>query len=158
MTRTTLPALQRHDTAALGGAVTSVALGMLGYAFYSMAAGRDLSDDPKRWIAEGLERSGLFSWLGDATQLAGKVTGYGVTSRHQSRNFYGALLGPTTGTADDMVRVLHATAQADIRTGDVTALRRLLPYNNLFYLRWLFNAAEDGIDEVVGIPLPKRGP
>ena len=43
-----------------------------------------------------------------------------------------------------------AIATGDISRQDVRAFRRLLPYQNLFYMRRLLDAAQEGIGETIG--------
>ena len=151
--RVALAALQQRDAAALNGVVLSVGLGMLSYAASSAAAGRDPSDDPLVWLGEGFDRSGLLFWLTDVNSMGGKVLGLGGSSRYASRSATEALLGPTLGAGlDTSLRVAGAAGRGDWQEGDTRALRRLVPWQNLFYLRRLFDAAEEGINEALGVP------
>lgn len=154
--RTALAALQQRDAVVLNGALGMFGFGMLSYALSSIVAGKELPDDPAKWIANGLDRSGLFFWLTDVVGTGGKLLGVSTVSRYDSRNAVGALLGPSFGTATDMVQVMSSAGQGDWRASDTTALRRLVPYQNLFYLRWLFDQAEEGINDALGVPMTAR--
>lgn len=148
--RVALAALQQRDAAVLNGMLMSVGFGMMSYVLTSTAAGRDLSDDPARWVAEGFDRSGMLFWLSDVAGTSGKVLGIGTTSRYGSRSAWEAALGPSAGLASDLSQVLGNIGRGDWRASDTRAMRRMLPYQNLFYLRRVFDAAEEGVNEAVG--------
>ncbi|MBI5119808.1 MAG: hypothetical protein HZA67_02295 [Rhodospirillales bacterium] len=152
--RVALASLQQRDAAALNGTLLSVGLGMLSYAFSSAAAGRDPGDDPMKWLGEGFDRSGMLFWATDVNNMGGKVLGLGGASRYASRSTSEALLGPTLGTGlDTSIRVGGAALRGDWSASDTRALRRLAPWQNLFYLRRLFDAAEEGVNESMGVPV-----
>lgn len=82
-----------------------------------------------------------------------KLFGLGGSSRYQSRSVYEALLGPTLGTGlETGVRVVGAAGRGDWQASDTRVLRRLVPWQNLFYLRRLFDQAEEGVNEAFGVP------
>lgn len=151
--RVALAALQDRDAATLNGALLGVGLGMAAYTVHAAVSGRDLSDDPKRWAVEGIERSGMLAWLPEVVNTGGKMVGLAGSSKYQSRSATEALLGPTLGSGlDTTLRVTSAAGRGDWAAGDTAALRRLVPMQNLFYLRRLFDQAEAGINETLGVP------
>ena len=159
--RTLLAGLQQRDLAALNGAMLSIGAGMLVYQVKESLAGRETSDEPEKWIAEGLDRSGLMGWFLDVNNITEKwtggrvgisaLTGEGVTSRYLSRNWFGALVGPSFGLAEDFRMVTAAATAGDWRQSDTRRLRRLLPYQNVFYMRNLLDEAEQGVNETLGV-------
>ena len=158
--RILLSGLQQRDAAALSGAVLSVGLGMGVYALKTMQYGGELSDDPTQWLVEGVNRSRLFGWLMDINNTAEKLsrgrlgiaalTGESV-SRYQSRNWVEAMARPSVGLIQDANQVLGSAISGDWRESDTRAIRRILPYQNLFYLRGLFDAVEDGVNQGLGV-------
>ncbi|WP_456085337.1 LPD3 domain-containing protein [Magnetospirillum molischianum] len=155
--RTALAALQQRDAAVLNGVMMMTTFGTLSYALASAAAGREMSDDPAHWLAEGFDRSGLLFWLSDVAGTGGKVLGIGTTSRYGSRSAWEAALGPSAGLASDLSQVLGEAGRGDWKATDTHALRRMMPYQNLFYLRQMFDAAESGINDAFGVPpTPKK--
>lgn len=52
--------------------------------------------------------------------------------------------------------MIGAISNGDVTESDMSKLRRLLPYQNLFYLRRLFNAIEEGANEAFGVPTQRR--
>lgn len=156
MQRILLSGLQQRDAAALSGAVLSVGLGMGVYALKTMQYGGELSDDPTQWLVEGVDRSSLFGWLMDMNNTAEKVVRDllgipGGVSRYQSRNWVGAMAGPSFGLLTDVTVVTSSAISGDWRDSDTRAIRRILPYQNLFYLRGLFDAVEDGLNQGLGV-------
>jgi hypothetical protein len=160
--RVALAGLQQRDAATLNGAILSVFLGMGVYALKTWGANRETSDDPAVWISEGVDRSGLTGWFFDVNNILEKgsrgtlgvnaLVGGPQMSRYASRNLSGAVLGPTIGLVEDAVQITGSASTGDWRQSDTHALRRLLPYQNLFYMRGLFDAAEAGANDALGVP------
>lgn len=145
-----------RDAHAAMAITTQIALGMAVAALKMQQAGRfeEVQDwEARRWIAEGLDRSGVLGVLTYYNLLseratAGKIglsalAGDGVLSRYHTRNAAGAFLGPSFGAAQDIFTVSSSLARGEgLTEGDAAALRRLLPYQNLFYVKWLFDQVE----------------
>ena len=163
--RMLISGLQQRDMAALNGTLLSIALGMLSYNIKTWDAGREVSDDPTQWLIEGIDRSGVLAIPFEANNILEKITrnqiGLGVLtggpplSRYASRNAIGALLGPsfeTAGTALGLAGNLPAAAFGDdeVKASDIHAMRKLLPYQNLFLFRQLLDRAEQGVASGVG--------
>jgi len=153
--RVALAALQDRDAATLNGVLMSVGLGMMSYAVYGTASGQALSDDPAHWVREGFDRSGLLFWLSDLNNVAGKWFGFTGSSRYASRGVVDSLLGPTAGLANDAVQVTGDAARGQWTGSDTHTMRRLMPLQNLFYLRRLFDSAEEGVNGALGVPMAK---
>jgi hypothetical protein len=151
--------LQENEMRFMSGLVTSVGLGMLAYAVKQKAAGYELSDDPQTWILEGLDRSGVVSLFFEANNMTEKLTGYGAArifgaapmSRYASRNQVGGLLGPTLGLTEDVRQVIASIGTDNYNKSDTRALRRIIPFQNLIYLRRLFDKMEEGVNETFGV-------
>jgi hypothetical protein len=163
MQKTVLAGLQQRDAAALNGAMVMMALGAVTYYFKQKIAGREVSDNPRVWAVEAFDWSGLAGWAMEFNGLAEKATRGRVglsaftgepISRYASRNVYGALLGPTADAVADAFQVSGAAFAGDMTAGDVKALRKLLPYQNLFYLRSLFDQVEKATADAVVDPNP----
>jgi hypothetical protein len=160
--RVLLSGLQQRDAGTLNGTVAMIGLGAMSYALKEQLAGRDLSDNPAVWVAEGIDRSGITGWLFEANNMLEKVTrnqvgvsqlvGDPVASRYVSRNVTGAVLGPTLGLAQDILQVTGSVAAGDYTAQDTRAFRRVIPLQNTFYLRGLFDLAEEGVNDALGVP------
>ena len=159
--RVLISGLQQRDAAALNGLMLSIGLGMMTYYLKAKVAGYDVSDDPRVWVSEGIDRSGVTGFAFDVNNIVEKVSrgrvgvnavmGGPMMSRYASRNAMGALLGPTYGLVQDAIGVTGAAAAGEFKQSDLRAVRKMLPYQNLFYIRWLLDEAEASIGEAMGL-------
>jgi hypothetical protein len=144
-----LAGLQQRDAAMLNGLLLSIGLGMLSYALKVDQEKR--SDDPGRWILEGVDRAGVLGILSDATQIGTRMAGLDLGgSRYAGREDWEVFGGPSVGLLKDAGMTIVAAGQAALAgdgfsESEISAARRLVPFQNLFYLRRLFDAAEAGI-------------
>lgn len=161
MQRTMLSGLQQRDMAVLNGALLSVAMGSLTYVAKSATAGYEIDTSPERLLREGIDRSGLLAWLTDANQVVEKVSrgrlganaimGGPPLSRYASRSALEAVFGPTYGMLGNLTQVAGNALAGDWQAADTRTVRRMMPYNNLFYVRSLFDEAEANINEFFGV-------
>ena len=153
--------LQNRDLQALNGFLLSVALGSATYGLKMYVSDREVSTDPSKLIVESLDRSGAFGYLWDINNMMEKGTrgNFGVNSmlgappmsRYASRNVVGSLLGPSLGTAEDLIQITGGAASGEFSKKELAKLRKMLPAQNLFYIRRLLNELE----KEAGKGLPK---
>lgn len=159
--RMSLAGLQQADMNALSGLLLSVFLGSQVYAYKTMMRGGEISDDPRVWITEGIDRSGAIGPFMDVNNILEKTTrgkvginslvGGPPMSRYQSRNIIGSLSGPSFGLVSSMAGLIGSTASHDFSESDTRTGRRLLPGQNLPYLRWLFDRSEEAFNKLFNI-------
>jgi hypothetical protein len=159
-----LAGLQRRDAQQLQGLVSAVIAGMMSYRLYSIVSGRPVSDKPQDWIKEGISRGGVLGWLDEANNsvmskfTAGRVDMYRLIgadkplSRFEQRSLGAALLGPTYSKVEGFMGASSAAFRGDWSQGDTTRLRRMIPFQNLWWLRNAFNEVETGANAAFGIP------
>lgn len=159
--RNLIAGLQQRDAAAFNGMMSMLALGALQYWLKAQISGAPVSDNPAKWATEAFDQSGLSGWLMDANNITEKLTSGHVgmaaftgapAQRYASRNWMGALLGPSFDAAMDMGKLSNDMASGKWTAADSRALRRLTPLQNLFYLRKLFDQVEAGANSAAGIP------
>jgi len=173
MTRVALAGLQQGDARAVSGAVGMLSLGMLSYALKEMAAGR-LPPDPtsdqgmRTYLAEGVDRSGLLGWVMSLNTISEKLSGGTVGlrpllgasmvgSKRAGLDLDNLLLGPTWGLIEEGGKVAGDVMSGKVDQGTLHSVRKTIPLQNLFYLRWLFDKVESGLGEMVGLrPLPAK--
>lgn len=165
MQRTLLSGLQQRDAATLNGALVMMGLGAMTYWAKETVAGREVSDDPRVWAVNAFDWSGLGGWIMEANNISEKatrgrvglsaVTGEQV-SRYQSRNVTGAFLGPTADAVADIFQVSGSVFAGDTTKSDLRKARQLVPMQNLFYLRWLFNQVEGATGDALDLPETRR--
>lgn len=160
MQKTMLAGMQQRDAATLNGVMVSMGLGAMAYWAKSTAAGYEPSDSPAVWAAEAFDKSGLAGWIMDANGVVEKATRgrLGVSaltgkeiSRFQSRNVTGAILGPTPGAIADIFQVSGSIFAGDTSKADLHKVRQLVPAQNLFYLRTLFDKVEAATGDALGL-------
>lgn len=130
-----------------------IALGSLVYVLKAKLAGRDIDTSPETLIKEGLDWSGMMGWLGEPNNLIENLSGgtYGMSalfggppsSRYQSRNSIGALLGPTFDMGGDIKNIISGVLNGEFDDKEIRSSRRLLPFQNLFFLSPLLDQVEE---------------
>jgi hypothetical protein len=157
--RVLISSLQAQDKHYIQGLLGLVGLGMMSYAFKEWDANRELSDDPKAWVIEGIDRSGALGILMEANNTIEKISGnhFGLrpliginapASRYAARSVLDSMVGPTFGLADTVIRTANAvTSENEWTDADTRALRRLLPGQNLSILRQGFDMIEEELGQ-----------
>src|SRR5690606_26182539 len=106
----------------------------------------DLLENPGKWVADGLDRTGILSLPFEVTNTADKVVSSyggpniginrlfseiagdantaGGATRYASRNATGAVAGPTIGVFEDLAQIATALAKGDMNKGAANALIR----------------------------------
>lgn len=157
-----LSGLQRKDRATMWGAMASVAVGTAVYALKTTAAGREVSDNPATWIAEGVDRSGIMSLFFEVNNTLEKVSGNEVgirpmlgaapASRFASRGKLESLAGPNVGMLSDLLSTADDVISGDVSGATVHRMRRtVIPYQNYFLFRGVLDEAEKGINATFGL-------
>lgn len=151
--RALVSGIQSGDASFYYGALLQVGLGSLVYVLKSMMAGREINSDPANLVKEGLDWSGMMGWLGEPNNVLENLSGgtYGMSamfggppaSRYQSRNGIGALLGPTFDLGGDIKNITAGVLNGEFDDREVRSVRKLLPFQNLFYLAPLLNQVEE---------------
>jgi hypothetical protein len=161
MQKTMLAGFQQRDAATLNGVMLSLGLGAVRYWAKETIAGRETSEDPSVWAVEALDGSGLTGWLMDANGGLEKATrgSLGLSmitgkpiSRYATRNAPGALLGPTFDAASDIFQATGAIVAGDFKQSDLHTVRKLIPMQNLFWLRTLFDRVEAATGDALNLP------
>lgn len=155
--------LQRSDWNTLQGLFAAVTLGMLSYRLYTLVSGQKASERPQDWVKEGISRSGVMGWFDELNNMGAKFTRgqsdmYRVIgadkplSRMQSRGILGTFAGPTAGKIEKLAQIGGSAATGEWNASDTTAVRRLVPFQNLFMIRRLLDEVEKGANHQFGIP------
>ncbi len=151
--RALVSGIQSGDASFYYGALLQVGLGSLVYVLKSMMAGREINTDPSNLVKEGLDWSGMMGWLGEPNNMIENLSGgtYGMSalfggppaSRYQSRNSIWSLAGPTFDMGGDVKNIISGVFNGEFDDREVRSVRKLLPFQNLFYLAPLLNQVED---------------
>lgn len=175
--QTLIAGLQRNDWNAYSGLMAMVAMGAvaqtikrgLRFAAVDQAGSRvfnwdkameEWNDNPTAALIGAIDQSGALSFPMEGANMIDKITNGMIFSavdddRYYSRTKMEAVGGPWLGVGENILRTAGGLAGAvtgydDWTEADTRRVRKLLPYQNLFYIRWLFDAAEDGINQATG--------
>lgn len=159
--RMTIAALQSQDHNALAGVLMLTSLGMMSYSFKQWDAKREIAEDPVELVIEGIDRSGALGGIMEINNTLEKLSSnnFGMrpllgvdipAARFASRSMSENLLGPTFGSfLDTSLRVANAgLAEDGWNESDTRALRRLIPYQNLTFIRQAFDRIEKEVGEL----------
>ena len=159
--RMTIAAMQNQEHNTIGGLLLLTSMGTMSYAFKQWDAGREISDDPATLIVEGIDRSGSLGAIMELNNTVEKLSsGYGglrpllgidvPAARFASRSAVEAALGPTFGSLlDTTMRVGNAgLGEDDWADSDTRALRRLLPGQNLTFVRQGLDKIEESVGDL----------
>jgi hypothetical protein len=165
--RVLMRGLQEKPGSFVSGLVGMSAFGMLTFYLKQIEANRDLSDNPGRWLAEGIDRSGVFQLAFEVNNSWEKLGGPGLyamanrafpdrnqqqmASRYATRDAFGAFLGPTFQLGTDAAALLGIPLSAlnaltdnnpntnpDLHPADINRAASMIPFLTLPYWRWLF--------------------
>lgn len=170
--RVLLANLQQRDAGVLMGSLMMIAMGGIAEKVRSIANQKEGPKTPAEWVANAVERSGLTAYLFDINHFTERFTGGAVgiaaltggkpMSRYAARNWADAIAGPTGGLIKDIAGATSGASQTlfhgeRVNESDIRALRRALPYQNLFYFSWLFQQMQKSAAEGLNAkPLPTR--
>ncbi len=145
--------IQQGDASFYLGAMGTIALGAMVYVMKQELSGRDIDYSPNNLVKEGIDRAGMIGWLSEPLNAVENISGgrFGLgamfgappVSRFQSRNAIGALLGPTFDMAGDGAVIANGVLNGEFDDKQTHAVRKLLPYQNLFYISPILNRVEE---------------
>jgi hypothetical protein len=169
MQKTTISGLQQADASVLAGAALMVGLGGLVHVIKAKQGDHDpglpkqwgMNQETSQFFVNAVDRSGLTGWVMDINATAEKVsrgtvglsalTGKPI-GRYATRNITASMLGPSVGTVEDFIRVTGSAVSGEWSQTDSKIMKRLIPYNNLFTIRSIFDKTQQGLDEYFGTP------
>lgn len=151
--------LQRADAAVVTGTMAAVTWGLMTGVLKAQIAGREFPwDKPQIALFEAVDRSGVLGMVTDVNNIVERVSRGQIganpflgadetASRYRGRNLFDAVAGPTVGTIEDLLQLPAPLFEAGgLTQTDVRRLRRLLPFQNLFYLRGILDRAFGTVD------------
>ena len=151
--KTTMAGLQQNDSRFALGSAVSLGLGALSYKLWGVMSGYDTSeDDWEKWADEMIDRSGLIGAFSEVRRLGQTVpwlNDYVMVSGQQSTR-YGGMGGvsSTFGPSVDLAQTFFAAlnGMSDPTEGTARMMRKLMPYQNVWWGRRLFDELIEGLD------------
>lgn len=165
--RVLMRGLQEGPGSFITGMVGMSTMGMLAFYLKQVESNRPLNDNPGRWMAEGLDKSGIFQLAFEVNNTWEKLGGSGIyalagaafpdktqrapASRYANRDAFGALLGPSFQLGTDAAQLLGIAARAthgeiDLKDADINRAVGMTPFATLPYWRWIIEGGF-GLDE-----------
>jgi hypothetical protein len=122
--------------------------GYLTHTLRQVLAGKQPTTDPKTAAFEAFTESGIGGVMPDLLSPIGRRLGvFGESVRYSDRNALSAYGGPALGAAGDVYDFAFNRTEGGLSAADVHMLRRMLPYNNVWWLRREINALEGELSE-----------
>lgn len=125
-----LTAISQADARVFQGIIASTMMGTMSLYIKGMIAGKAVEEitgqDPLEFMWEGMVHSGAIGIGSELYDIAGSAVGENANQYTLEQNLMGKMLGPSAGFVGDSVGAAF---------GDEASLRRMIPYNNLFYMR-----------------------
>lgn len=165
--------LAHGDIRSAVGLASLIAAGAGVYTMKQKLSGQPIEQNPSRFALEVLDKSNLLGWTSEYFYPALWAAGADNFSRWGDRQSWETLGGPVLGSAVDLWDLrLPARARGAIQRklgvggedlpnwtrADIHRMRRLMPFNQVWYLRRAVNALESKIgDEMDLPPQPVKG-
>lgn len=122
--------------------------GYLTHSLRQLVAGKQPTTDPLTASSEAIAESGLLGVLPDvASPLTRRLGLFGESVRYADRSPFAAYGGPSVGALGDVWDVAYNRTAGGVTASDLHALRRILPYQNVWWLRREINALEGELAE-----------
>ncbi len=153
-----LAGLQERNANALMGGLTMASAGAIAYNLKQLAAGREMETNPAKLTYHAVEVSGLGDLFSEVDNLAytiGAPSMKGALRIEPKDNFRGRSAfelvgGPTTGMVADLSKITGDALSGDWDSGTTHKVRRLLPFQNVFYIRRALDEAEKQMKSTFG--------
>lgn len=156
--RVLLRGLQEDQSRFVGGLIAMTTIGMMATWLKAISGNRteklqDIGKNPGWWIAEGLDKAGIFAIPLELANTFEKATGVNpiktpikaadegsaISQKNQNRSLLGSVVGPTGGLIDDATQVMGLPKKMidgeEVTQGQKNAAERLLPFNSYAGIR-----------------------
>lgn len=156
--KTLMAGLQQRDMAVLNGVFMSLALGALSFYLKAVIAGGAAEERMRnatwqQWADEALNASGILGALSIGQQISGNIPGLrnvtsfsgGTAARSSASGLVEDVAGPSADLAFTLASIM--TGLDKPTRAQVHRVRQLLPAQNLFFLRRLFDQLENAIGD-----------
>lgn len=154
--RVLMRGLQDSDSKFLLGLIMMTAIGMLIDKIRTEQYGNDYDKkSPVAKLTDGIDRSGVTGIFFDLNNSIERMfhNRVGLRPLLGTNNPYGSDLadqlgvigGPNVGLVDKVFNIMYDVGSGGYDQHTATNVRRILPWQNVWYLDWLFDQAEEGM-------------
>jgi hypothetical protein len=165
-TKMLLAGMQQRNMAlfhAVQGTMFSLALGTLSYYIWARTTGGRAESEMEKadwrvWADQAVYRSGLLGIFGESQTIGSQIPAarpfltfsqQGVAGR-RADDLLSSIMGPSFGTATTAANVI--TGMDEPTQSTVNQARKLVPYQNVFWLKRGFDAAAGGVSSAFDLP------
>jgi len=126
--------------------------GYLAHSLRQLLAGKEPVTEPGGAAAEAFAESGLGGIIPEIVSPFARRFGlFGESARFSDRNVTSTFGGPAVGTFADAYDILYNRSANGLSARDLHAVRRLIPMQNIWWLRRSINALEGETAEAMGL-------
>jgi len=159
--RMLIPALQKMDFDTAMGMITMVGLGgvvvELKDQLRMASGGKEIKRTNAEYMIESVDRSGIISLMFEVGNWASVLSNGNISldalkgkGRYRNRTNAQAILGPLLGSTIDMAQVISKMAAPDaFGSSDIHKTWSNIPFQNLFYTKFITDRIRDGLKEYV---------
>jgi hypothetical protein len=156
--RMAMSGLSQRDLNVINSLLFTVFLGSVVTYIKRTQSGRDTDDidnfDSSFWI-ESIDRGGALGIMMEPVNIVRHIGGYGPYGG-SPREMAGEVFGPSIGTMESAGSAVQGALRGMIpgeepRATNVHAVRKLIPYQNLFYTRHVLDRAEHEVIKALGL-------
>lgn len=136
-----LSGLQRRDKDALVGLTALVILGGTTSNLKSVIADKPVEEDFGKFLVNGISNSGVSGVMGEAVSA---LNPWFKSTRYAGITAESFILGPSANLiSDGQAAIAGIIGDTELKETDLRRMGRMLPFQNLFYLRALYNNVGD---------------
>ena len=136
-----LSGLQRRDKATVAGLAALIVMGGMSTHYKDIIANREPSDSYTEFLTNGISNSGVTGLLGEA---ASALNPWYKSTRYAGITAESFLLGPSANlVSDGQSAIAGIIGDTELKDSDLRRMGRMLPFQNLFYIRALMNNVGD---------------
>lgn len=159
--KTLMTAIQDKDLAVVNGMGMMIATG--GLVSWLRTPEERRSDDPKVLLADAVDKSGVLGLISDVDTIMESLTGGRVSTSRLTgerspwaKSLPQVIMGPVGDYLTTGGRVVGDLSSGDINQKTVHDFRKMLPFQNTFYLKDLFDFAETGVADLFDLPEKRK--
>jgi hypothetical protein len=150
--RSLIPALQARDKDTFIGVSMLLGMGLAVNELKRLQFGIGGDQDLNEALADGIDRSGIFGWLGDVNNIVERLSDNKVGFRPligasppynaSLKRKISSVAGPSASQLANVFDISGDLVQGEFDQYTRRAARRMIPGQNLFYLDWIFDKVE----------------
>lgn len=152
--RMLLTNISKRDLDVLNSIVGGTILGALAVYIKRSISDQPMPDNPVSWAGYSIGQAGLFGAPGEVLGIGGELFGLGIYQKPAKEILAERLVGASLSTMTNLTQLTQGLGSLAMgeqwKEHQTHAARQLIPYQNVWYIRKLFDVSEEGINEAIG--------